>query len=305
MTTISICVCTRNRQDGLRMLLESILVMQIPPDTEIRLIVVENDLKRNSEDIVKEIGLRSRFKISYFLETEQGIAYARNRTVHEAGTCDFCCFVDDDQVVAYDWLVELLKCQKEFIADGVWGSNPPVFSKEVPPYIRQFHTPKPFRYGEIVKTAFTNCLMIRKEYLDKITGPFDVRLNFSGGEDRYLTFLISNSGGVIRCNQNAKAYEMIPDNRATIKFVVRRIYRISNAGLYVRTLENKNFSKWSALPRLLLRFSYGVLILFPFFLFGKEGKLKGLGKIVNAVGGFAFILGRRNEFYKIKSRTSL
>jgi succinoglycan biosynthesis protein ExoM len=298
MTDISICVCTRNRQDGLKKLLESFLVMQVPRDTQFRVIIVENDSERKSEDIVNEFASRSSFLINYFLETKQGISYARNRSVHEAGDCDFCCFVDDDQVVANDWLVELIRCQQDFSADGVWGSNPPVFTKNVPAYIRQFHTPKPFKYGEIVQTAFTNCLMLRKEYLDKIAGPFDVKLNFSGGEDRYLTFLFSGLGGVIRCNQNAKAYETIPDERGTIKFIIRRIYRISNAGLYVRTLENQDFSKWSIFPRLFLRFSYGVLILFPFLIFGRADKLKGLNKIVNAIGGFAFILGSRSEFYK-------
>ncbi len=303
-TDISICVCTRNRKDGLRILLESFLVMQIPPDTNVRIIVVENDIKRNSENIINDFGLKANFRIDYYLEPQQGLAYARNRSVREAGECDYCCFVDDDQVIADDWLVELIKCQREFDADGVWGSNPPVFSKKVMPSIRKFHTPKPFMYGQIVNYAFTNCLLMRKEYLDKIPGPFDIRLNFTGGEDRYMTQLISNLGGIIRCNPNAKAYERIPDNRTTIKFYVSRIYRISNAALYVRTLENDSYSKWSAFPRLFMRFCYGLLIVIPFFLFGKESKLKGLGKMVNAIGGFAFMLRIRNKYYKRNSHPS-
>jgi len=278
--------------------------MQIPRGTDVRVIIVENDTTAKSEILVNSYAYKANFRIQYFLETRQGLAYARNRSVKEAGECDFCCFVDDDQLVDDKWLTELVKCQKEFNADGVWGSNPPVFSKEVMPSIRKFHTPKPFKYGEIVKYAFTNCLLLRKAYLDKIPGPFDIRLNFTGGEDRYMTTLISNSGGVIRCNPNAKAYEIIPDNRTTIKFYVGRIYRIANAALYVRTLENENFSRWSAFPRLFLRFSYGLLIFVPFFLFGKESKLKGLGKMVNAIGGFAFMLRIRNKYYKRKSHAS-
>ena len=278
--------------------------MHIPQDTDIRVIIVENDTTAKSEILINSYAYKANFRIQYFLETRQGLAYARNRSVKEAGECDFCCFVDDDQLVDDKWLTELVKCQKEFNADGVWGSNPPVFSKEVMPSIRKFHTPKPFKYGEIVKYAFTNCLLLRKAYLDKIPGPFDIRLNFTGGEDRYMTTLISNSGGVIRCNPDAKAYEIIPDNRTTIKFYVSRIYRIANAALYVRTLENENFSRWSAFPRLFLRFSYGLLIFVPFFLFGKESKLKGLGKMVNAIGGFAFMLRIRNKYYKRKSHAS-
>jgi succinoglycan biosynthesis protein ExoM len=304
VASISICVCSRNRQDGLRRLLESFLVMHIPQDTDIRVIIVENDVKAKSEALVKSYADKANFRIQYFLETQQGLAYARNRSVKEAGDCDFCCFVDDDQVVAEDWLTELVKCQKEFMADGVWGTNPPVFSKNVLPSIRKFHTPKTYQYGEVVRYAFTNCLLLRKEYLDKIPGPFDPRLNFTGGEDRYMTTLISDQGAVIRCNPNAIAYEIIPDNRTTIKFYISRIYRIANAALYVRTLENENYSKWSAFPRLFLRFSYGLLILIPFFLFGKESKLKGLGKMANAIGGFAFMLRIRNKYYKTKSHIS-
>ena len=105
-------------------------------------------------------------------------------------------------------------------------------------------------------------------------------------------------GGVIRFNPDAIAYERIPDNRTTIKYVIKRTYRISNAGLFVKSLEDNKFSKLHALSRLVMRFCYGVLIFIPFFLFGKADRLKGLIKISDALGGFLFILGKKNQFYK-------
>jgi len=54
-------------------------------------------------------------------------------------------------------------------------------------------------------------LLIRKKYLDKLSGPFDTRLNFSGGEDSFLTKDISELGGIIRFNPDAIAYEIIPE----------------------------------------------------------------------------------------------
>lgn len=298
MINICICICTRNRQEGLEKLLNSIINTQIPPDTRISIIVVENDVIANSQKTVNEFSSKCNFSISYFLETQQGISYARNRSVKEALNSNFCCFVDDDQIVASDWLIELVKCQREFDADGVWGTNPPIFNKVVPQYIRKFHAPETFKYGEIVIKAYTNCLMIRKEWLDKIEGPFDLRLNFTGGEDRYLTYLISKKGGIIRCNPQAIAYEIIPESRTTIKYVLRRMYKMSNTALFVNSLEDQSFSKWSALPRLLLRFSLGVLVFVPFFCLGKANKIGGLIRIANSIGGFAYIIGSRDEYYK-------
>lgn len=300
MTNISICICTRNRKEGLNKLLDSIENLEIPSETNIRIVIVENESKNISENIIKDFSSKSKFKINYFLETKQGLSFARNKSVKEANGCEFCCFVDDDQIVAPDWLSELMRCQREFDSDGVWGTNPPVFIKEVPLFIKQFHTPKLFNYGAVVKSAFTNCLMIRKEYLDRIEGPFDLRLNFTGGEDSYLTNLITNLGAVIRYNPNARAYEIIPDDRTTVKYLIKRTYRISNAELLVKSLIDKEFSKLNVIPRLIRRFCYGLLIVVPFFLFGGKDKLKGLISMINAIGGFSFILGKQNNFYKLQ-----
>lgn len=296
MANISICICTRNREEGLKKLLDSLMKMQTPAGLEIRIIVVENDSKNLSENIVNEFANKCKFTTSYFLETKQGIAFARNRSVKEAFGSDFCCFVDDDQVVSPDWLDELLKCQAEFNADGVWGPNPPIFNSKVPSCIRQFHMPEMYDYGTIVKTAYTNCLLLRKKYLDRIDGPFDFRLR--GGSDIFLTSQISKLGGIIRYNPHAIAYEIIPNDRTTIKYIAKRCYRNSNTSYFVQLLKDDNFNKFKIIIRLIMRLSLGLLIVIPFLLFGKSNALKGLIKICDAAGGFAFIFGIQNHFYK-------
>lgn len=54
MIKISICICTRNRQEGLKILLKSLNNLKAPPNAIIRIIVIENDLKNLSEKIIKE-----------------------------------------------------------------------------------------------------------------------------------------------------------------------------------------------------------------------------------------------------------
>jgi succinoglycan biosynthesis protein ExoM len=298
MTKIAVCICTRRREKGLKRLLVSIENMIIPTGVELSVIVVENDRENYSEQLVLDHIASSKLDIRYFLETKQGLSYARNKSVREAAGSDFCSFIDDDQVVATDWLVELVKCQREFNADGVWGSNPPIFNDEVPAYVRKFYEPDRYAYGTIVKKAFTNSLLLRKSILDKLSGPFDPRMNFSGGEDSLMTSLFSAIGGVIRYNPNAIAYEVVPKNRTTIKYMVKRTFRISNTELCVRSIIERGFRKVAVLPRLFLRFVYGLLLSLPCLLFAGEEKLKGLIKLTNAVGGFFFVAGKQNQFYK-------
>jgi len=247
---------------------------------------------------VKEFAFHRDITIGYFLENRQGISNARNKSVEKASGSDFCCFVDDDQIVAPDWLSELIRCQREFNADGVWGSNPPIFEKDVPSWIRQFYEPERFAYGTIVTKAFTNCLLIRKSYLDRLSGPFDIKLNYSGGEDSYLTSLLTKMGAVIRYNPLAIAYEVIPESRTKLRFILKRTFRISNTELLIKSLLDREFSYLKAMKRLILRFSYGLLISIPYLIFGTKEKLKGLIKMANATGGLVFIAGRHNRFYK-------
>lgn len=298
LITVSICICTRRRKAGLKNLLQSFEDMIIPPDIDVKIIIVENDSENFSESLVKDFSTKSKFKISYFLEPTQGLVYARNRSVKEAGDCEFCCFTDDDEYVSKLWLSELLRCQAEFNADGVAGPTYPVFKKEVPVYIKDFHKPDTYEYGTIISTAFTGCLLLRKKYLDLIEGPFDERLNFTGGEDINLTYAISVMGGVIRFNPAAAAYEDFQENRSSLRYIITRRYRTSNTGLYARYLRNPLHFKRKALPRLIMRFCNGMLIFIPLYIIGGKNKLKGLIKIVNAIGGFNFILGKRNQFYK-------
>lgn len=280
------------------MLLKSFEELIIPAGVDVRIVIIENDSENFSENMVREHAGISRFPFSYHLEQKQGIVYARNRSVKEAGECDFCCFTDDDEIVTSGWLAELIKCQKEFNADGVAGPTRPSFVKAVPDYIEKFHQPDTYPYGTIVESAYTGCLMIRKKFLDMLDGPFDVRTNYSGGEDIFLTKQIIKLGGVIRFNPDAVAYEFIPENRSGIKYVIKRLYRTSNTRLFISSIFDENFNKNTALVRLVMRFINGCILVIPYLVFGKTDRLKGLTKIVRAVGGFAFIFGMKSKFYK-------
>lgn len=295
---MTVCICTRRRREGLRRLLESIENIEIPSEIVIKILIVENDSDPTLKDFIKEWSEKSRFEVTYCLESNPGIVYARNRSVAEAGNCDFICFTDDDQIVANDWMKELIKCQAEFNADGVAGPTWPIFDKEVHSCIRKFYQPDTYPYGTQVESAFTGNLLIRKRVLDLLEGPFDPRLNLSGGEDSFLTKQITDSGGSLRFNPDAVAYEFVPENRTKLMFIVKRSFRISNTRHYINSIFRPDIHRVNIISRLIARFSYGLLISVPHFFIGGRNRLKGIIKVSNAIGGFAFILGKRSQFYR-------
>lgn len=293
---ISICISTRRRPKGLERLLYSIDNIQLPENVLVHIVVVENDETTRLKEVIDGYLQSGRFKLRYYLEKNAGIAYARNRSVRESGECDYCCFVDDDQIVDKRWLVELLSCRQEFEADGVSGVTPPLFEFEVPEFIRKYHTDGLPEYGEEVEMAATGCLLISKKYLEMIEGPFDLRLNYTGGEDFYMTYQATQMGATIRSNPYAISYEIIPRDRATIQYVYRRTVRVANTQLYVRSLIGR-VSYLVMLPKIFGRLLLGIVILIPYWLLADANKLLGLFKISYSMGQLMYIFGRKNRFY--------
>ena len=110
---ITVATLTRQRPEMLDALIKSWGEMQVPPNTIVRCLVVENDTAAHSEPVIAHWGevLPNEIPLDYVLETEPGIPFGRNRAAREAITesADLLCFVDDDEVVATDWLEQLVE----------------------------------------------------------------------------------------------------------------------------------------------------------------------------------------------------
>lgn len=110
--SITVSTLTRQRPEMLEALVHSWGALVIPADCTVRFMVVENDTAPNSEYVVQGVGeaLPNGAPVDYVLETELGIPFGRNRAAREAiaNGSDLLCFVDDDEVVAQDWLDRLI-----------------------------------------------------------------------------------------------------------------------------------------------------------------------------------------------------
>lgn len=303
MNKITICICTRNRTKSLLKMLSSIKnanYKKLPINYKVDITIIENDTYPKSIKEIEEFQIGCDLRINYYLEKKQGICFARNRAINESINSDFILFVDDDQVIKENLLEQLIKCQQEFNADLVYGSNPPVFNKQVKPWIEKFHTPKFADYGTQLKCAPTNCLFIKTNCFLFNEAPFDLRLNQLGGEDILLTTQLTNEGRKLISNPMAIAYEIIPEKRTSLNYIVKRSFRNGNTSATINSILGwySKKEKWIYLSKTIMRLILGLIEIIPFLLFAKENKLKGLIRINFNRGVISGIRGAMVKFYK-------
>ncbi len=101
--SMTIAICTHDRPDGVRRLLESIRVARraCPPmDRGLDILVVDN---APSDAATRDLCASAGTEVRYVMEPRKGLNFGRNRAVQEAsGT--YLAFLDDDVVVDRHWL---------------------------------------------------------------------------------------------------------------------------------------------------------------------------------------------------------
>lgn len=297
---IAICISTRKRPEGILRLLNSINNLEsMRNGFQISCIsIVENDNKPFTKEIIEKFKITSKFQIKYQIEQRIGISYARNKTVEQAEGADYFFFVDDDQILKSDCINQLIETIILFKCDGAYGNNPPVFNKSVHlAYVNFFTLPVP-EVGTLLSRAPTNCLLVSKDIITAIEGPFDLRFNLIGGGDTFFTSLASNKGFEIRSNKNAIAYEIIPENRITINYVYRRAYKSALVKSYQYSY--LNYSKIKKINRyviLLMKLTFSIFFTIPIFLTNGKQKFFGIRKLAEALGGLSYILNLKYEIY--------
>ena len=114
---MTVAVCTRDRPDGLALLLESLDAQEYP---RLRLVVVDN---APSDDRARRLvsGLARDRDIEYVAEPRPGLSWARNRAI-EASDGEVIAWADDDEVCDRWWAAELARAFVEVPgADAVTG----------------------------------------------------------------------------------------------------------------------------------------------------------------------------------------
>ena len=242
---ISVILCTYNRDKYIYNVLKSVAENDYPHD-QYEIVLVNNNSTDGTENECRRF--QSDYpdiRFCYFLETNQGLSYARNCGIRNAQG-DLLVYVDDDATVNPEYLrtySDFFTHHPEAVAAG--GPILPVYETEEPEwmtrYTRQLITGKLFlgnNQREFPRGAFPGGgnACYRKSVFDTV-GLFNVELgrkgnSLIGAEEKDLFDKMTTHGMHFYYLPNAILYHIIPPHKLTQDYFDRLTYSIGVSERY-------------------------------------------------------------------------
>lgn len=221
---ITVCVCTFQRPQMLVRLIDKLAEQETGGQFTFSTVVTDNDPARSAQPVVLELASRLRMQLVYSSEPRKNIALARNEALRHAYG-DYVAFIDDDEFPVPDWLATMLATCRSFDAAGVLGPVRPHFEEAPPSWIvkGRFCERTEHPTGRMMdwEECRTGNVLFRRDILDPGEPPF-LEAFGTGGEDKDFFMRMTRRGHVFRwCNEGA-AYETVPPDRWTRRYMLRR-----------------------------------------------------------------------------------
>lgn len=131
---LDVVVPTYNRSDLLRRTLASLLAAPIPAGLEVTVLVVDNNSKDDTKQVVHELQTGAHIPIVYVRETNQGLSHARNAGIR-AGTGDLIGCIDDDEEIDDQWYAVVAREFAEEATQFIGGPYLPNCSVPMPTWL--------------------------------------------------------------------------------------------------------------------------------------------------------------------------
>ncbi|MGB8799178.1 MAG: glycosyltransferase [Candidatus Acidiferrales bacterium] len=230
---VTVILCTYNRADSLGTTLESVLASALPSEIEWELLVVDNNSRDRTRDVINEFSRRHPGRISYIFEAQQGLSNARNAAIRQARG-EVLAFVDDDVTVEPAWLRNLIAALRDRQWAGSGGRILPQQGFAPPPWLA---LQGPWGQGGVLCAQFdmgdvarqiteeppygTN-MAFRKEMFEKYGG-FRTDLgrcgdSLIGNEDTEFGRRLMAAGERLRYEPLAVVYHSIPADRLNKRY---------------------------------------------------------------------------------------
>lgn len=220
---ISVCICTYKRPQLLKRLLEKLRDQETGGLLTYSVVVTDNDGEQTGKAIILDFASTVAFPVRYCVESQQGIAHARNKAVANADG-EFVAFIDDDEYPVNDWLLNLFQTARKFGADGVLGPVKRHFDEKPPEWIEKssLYERPTYLTGYVLtwRQGRSGNLLFKSEMLSGEAEPFDPQ--FRTGEDQdFLRRMMEKGRTFVWCHE-AAVYEVVPPSRWKRTFMLKR-----------------------------------------------------------------------------------
>jgi succinoglycan biosynthesis protein ExoM len=225
MDVITVCIASIGRPHLIDTLL-SLEAIKVPDGFRV-LVVIADDSPDGSVEVVLA-GFTSRFTVLRLHPGSRNISIARNACLDHARG-EWIAFLDDDETVSPDWLVDLLDTAREFEADCVLAPVHPVYPKDTPDW---FALENPLfqdwgwhEHGREHPQGRSGNTLVRRALIETHRLRFDASFGRTGGEDTEFFERCHQLGAKMVVTNRAAAREEVPADRVTTAYVHDRCAR--------------------------------------------------------------------------------
>lgn len=296
--TVAICVATYKRPAMLKDCLSAIRSLDCPEGYKFIVIIVDNDIAQSGKLVAEETSTNSLIQLYYFVETKRGIASARNRLLNEALSynVDLIAFLDDDEFPRQDWLSTLLWSLEKYNADVVTG---PVVSLNVNGN-QTSSTEEKYLTGQKPRKVSTNNVLFKNSLIISGGLRFDLKLNFTGGEDFDFFDRSSALGNSHVWINDAIIYETIPVERTSKQYLFFRHFTGAINNVVQHRFNNGIIETWLHYIFKILGKTIGAVLSFIVFImtFDNDKLEKSIVKFASATGYVSGLLNIIVERYR-------
>lgn len=199
-------------------------------------LVIDNDPDASArEDVARYAAAHP--VVRYVHEPTPGIAAARQRCLVEASDADLLAFIDDDEIPDPGWLRTLVLGWQRFGRPAaLTGAIRPRYLSPPPPFVEAggFFVRAEHPDGAEVTAAPTSNLLLDLGQVRRFGLGFDTRLGLRGGEDTIFTMQLRRAGGRVVFCTGAAVHDLVPDDRNTRAWVLRRAWHHGTNQSFVR-----------------------------------------------------------------------
>jgi glycosyltransferase involved in cell wall biosynthesis len=228
---ITVAICTYNGAERVPEVLDHLRAQDHLEDVRWEVIVVDNNSTDGTGDVVRRYREKTWSRsapLKVVTETQQGVAFARQRAVDEANG-EWVAFLDDDNLPTSDWVAEAVSFAQEHPNAGAFGGQLiGKFEEEPPPsfgLVKGFFAlnerEETFRYSRNGRGQFApgaGLVINREAWQRDVSGEVSTT-GASGesrgdpGEDVEAQWFLHEAGWEVWHNADMKAKHKIPADR--------------------------------------------------------------------------------------------